>query len=389
MSTRTDPYDAVVVGARPAGAATAMLLARAGLRVLLVDRSRQGADALSTHALMRGGVLQLARWGLLDEVASCTPAVRRGTFHYGDRRVDVPIRPDAYVPALYSPRRTVLDPIVVDAARAAGADVRFGMTVTDVRRDGAGRVVGIAGRDGAGEPFEAPGGVVIGADGMMSTIARLVGAPARQTADHTSAMIYGYWDDLPVAGSDLYYRPGVTAGCFPTNGGQTCVFVGTTPRRFRSELRSGTAAAYRRLLAAAAPELGSARGLTPSRLRVFAGRKGYVRQPHGPGWALVGDAGYFKDPMTSHGITDAFRDAELVARAVVAAASGEMALDAALAEYEATRDALSADLFAVADALASFRWDIAEVQSLMLRLSVATQAEVAWLTDLDAMGAAA
>src|SRR5690242_8840124 len=134
MSTRTHPYDTVVVGARPAGAATAMLLARAGLRVLVVDRSRQGTDALSTHALVRGGVLQLARWGLLDEVAATTPAVTRSLFDYGDRRVEVPIRPDGMVSALYAPRRTVLDSIVVDAARAAGADFRFGVTVDGLER---------------------------------------------------------------------------------------------------------------------------------------------------------------------------------------------------------------------------------------------------------------
>jgi flavin-dependent dehydrogenase len=389
MSTRTDQYDAVVVGARPAGAATAMLLARAGLRVLVVDRSRPGADTLSTHALVRGGVLQLARWGLLDDVAACTPAAVRSTFHYGDRRVEVPIRPDMYVPALYSPRRTVLDPIVVDAARAAGAEIRFGVSVTDVRRDGSGRVVGITGRTDGTEPFTAAGAVVIGADGVTSTTARLVDAPVEQTADHTSSIVYGYWDDLPVDGYELYYRPGVAAGCFPTNDGQTCVFVATTPRRLRSELRSGTAEAYRRLLAEAAPDVATRAGRAPRRLRLFAGQRGFVRRAYGPGWALVGDAGYFKDPVTSHGITDALRDAELVAGAVVAAASGRVSLDAALAEYQATRDALSADLFAVTDAIASFRWDVDEVQSLLLRLSDANQAEVAWLMALDATSAAA
>lgn len=145
MTARTaSPYDVVVVGARPAGAATAMVLARAGLRVLVVDRSRYGADTLSTHALLRGGVLQLARWGLLNEViAAGTPPVQRSVFHYGEERIEVPIRPAAGVDALYAPRRTVLDPILVDAARDAGAEVRFGLTVTGLCRDGTGRVTGV------------------------------------------------------------------------------------------------------------------------------------------------------------------------------------------------------------------------------------------------------
>ena len=144
-------YHVVVVGARAAGAATAMLLARAGLDVLVVDRGRYGSDTLSTHALMRGGVLQLHRWGLLDRIVDAgTPPIRRTTFRYANDDVVVTIKPSLGVDALYAPRRTVLDPVLVDAAADAGADVRFGVTVTDVRRDAQGRVIGIAGRDDAG-----------------------------------------------------------------------------------------------------------------------------------------------------------------------------------------------------------------------------------------------
>ena len=86
-------YNAVVVGARCAGAATAMLLARQGLSVLLVDRDRPGADTLSTLALMRAGVLQLSRWGLLDRVrAAGTPAITSTSFIYGEETITVPIK---------------------------------------------------------------------------------------------------------------------------------------------------------------------------------------------------------------------------------------------------------------------------------------------------------
>jgi hypothetical protein len=163
MSTRNSPYDVVIAGARCAGAATAMLLARQGARVLLLDRSRYGADTLSTHALMRGGVLQLHRWGLLPHViAAGTPAVRLTTFHLPGAVSTVEIKPKHGVDGLYAPRRTVLDVILVDAARRAGADVRFGTSVTGLRRDRTGRVTGITGRAGAAR-LEVGADLVVGA----------------------------------------------------------------------------------------------------------------------------------------------------------------------------------------------------------------------------------
>jgi flavin-dependent dehydrogenase len=389
-TSTTQPHDVVVVGARAAGAATAMLLARAGLRVLMVDRSSYGADTVSTHALLRGGVVQLARWGLLDRVACAgTPAVRRTVFHYGDERIDVPIKPGPGFDALYAPRRTVLDPILVDAARAAGAEVRFGVTVTGLHRDDHGRVTGIIGRDEEGAPFSVGARITVGADGMGSTVARLTGAPMDRTGANAAAFVYGYWDGLGADGYQLHYRPGVTAGLFPTNGGQTCVFAGTTPRRFRSEAQTGMAAAYIRLLGEAAPEVLDAGAPAPRRFRIFTGRPGHLRRASGPGWALVGDAGYFKDPITAHGLTDALRDAELLARAVITAAAGETPEAIALTAYQATRDRLSQDLFTTTDTIASFAWDLDQIPGLLIELSEAMNDEVAWLTQLDAAGAAA
>lgn len=385
------PYDVVVVGARPAGAATAMILARAGLRVLVVDRSQYGADTLSTHALARAGVLQLARWGLLDQVAAAgTPPVRGCVFHYGEVRIDVPIKPGSGVDALYAPRRTVLDPILVSAAQDAGAEVRFGVTVAGLHRNGNGRVTGVVGRDERGAAFEIDGGVTVGADGLGSTVARFTGAPVERTAANAVAFIYGYWDGLPVHNYELFYRPGVIAGLFPTNGGQVCAFVGTSPRRFRLELRAGVTTAYTRLLGEAAPEVfvADAGAQAPKRLRVFAGRRpGYLRQATGPGWALVGDAGYFKDPATAHGITDALRDAELLGRAIITAARGEADEAAALAAYQATRDRLSERLFATTDAIASFTWDLDHIPLLLRQLSEAMSDEVTWLSELEPIGA--
>src|SRR5512132_143237 len=156
-------WDAVVVGARVAGASTALLLARAGLRVLVVDRARRGSDTLSTHALMRGGVLQLRRWGVLDRVvATGAPPVRRVTFHYGRETTPVSLKPYAGVEALYAPRRTVLDAVLADAAEDAGAQLRFGLAVTDLARDGAGRVVGVTLSDHGGATWTERTPLVVG-----------------------------------------------------------------------------------------------------------------------------------------------------------------------------------------------------------------------------------
>src|SRR6187549_1187877 len=194
-------YDVVVVGARCAGAATAMLLARAGHRVLVVDRGRYGTDTLSTHALMRGAVLQLYRWDILPAVieADTTP-VRQATFFYGDESVSVPIAPRDGVDALYAPRRYVLDRLLVDAAGAAGADVVFGVRLKELQRAGNGRVIGVVLGDEAGHAHRVASAVVVGADGMRSTVARLVDARTYRAGQHATATVYGHWSGLDVAG---------------------------------------------------------------------------------------------------------------------------------------------------------------------------------------------
>jgi 2-polyprenyl-6-methoxyphenol hydroxylase-like FAD-dependent oxidoreductase len=373
----TPEYDAPVVGARPAGAATALLLARAGLRVLVVDRCAPGTDTLSTHALMRTGVVQLRRWGLLSRLTDAgTPPVRRATFYVGPEQITIPIEPADGIDALYAPRRTVLDPIVAEAAAAAGADLRYGVTVTGVCHDSAGRVAGIVGRDTSGEAITARARITIGADGMGSRVAQWVGAPVERAGVAASGFAYGYWTGVPAEGYQWYFRPGAAAGAVPTNHGQTCVFVSTTRERFRAAMRDGPAIGFTRLLRVAAPELVDQIGRAPTAdpLRRFSGRVGHLRRAVGPGWALVGDAGYFKDPISAHGLTDALRDAELLARAIVAArADGEAGM---LAEYQATRDRLSAPLFGVTDTIASYSWDTRTVSSLLRQLSAAMAGEL-------------
>lgn len=378
MKRRSD-YDVIVVGARCGGAATAMLLARGGCKVLLVDRARAGSDTLSTHGLMRGGVLQLQRWGLLERIeAAGTPPVRKVVFDYPDERVPITIKPSLGVDALYAPRRTVLDPVIADGARQAGADTRFGVTVSDLLRDGL-AVTGVVGRDDT-ETVHARADLVIGADGIRSTVARLVDAPTTRVGTSDNAVIYGYWEGMQAAGYEWIYRPGFAAGVIPTNNAHTLVFAAIPPEHFQAAATGDLERAFRAALAEHAPELlqrvdGGAR---VERLRGFKGATGFMRRPWGPGWALVGDAGYYKDPITVHGITDALRDAELLARAILDGGNPTR-----LAGYESERDRVSRALFDVTDKIASRKWTMPEVKRLLRDMNDSMHDELEVLESLD------
>jgi flavin-dependent dehydrogenase len=371
-------YDVIVVGARCAGAATAMLLAREGCDVLLVDRARAGSDTLSTHGLMRGGVLQLHRWGLLERIeAAGTPPVRRVVFDYPDERVPITIKPSPGVDALYAPRRTVLDPVIADGAREAGAEVRFGVAVSDLLRDGS-AVTGVIGRNDTA-PFRASADLVVGADGIRSTVARLVDAPTTKVGSSDNAFIYGYWENVEAAGYEWFYRPGFATGVVPTNNDHTLIFTAIPPERFHAMASGDLEGGFRASLAEYAPELlqrvdGGAR---VERLRGFKGATGYIRRPWGPGWALVGDAAYYKDPITVHGITDALRDAELLARAILDGGNTH------LAGYESERDRVSHTLFDVTDKIASRDWTMPEVKTLLREMNASMADELKLLESLD------
>src|SRR4051794_25357289 len=277
-------YDVVVVGARAAGASSALLLARRGARVLVVDRARRGSDTLSTHALMRPAIVQLHRWGLLDDLfAAGTPAIARTTFHYGDEQVPITLRPVAGTSALAAPRRTVLDPLLLDAAQAAGADVLTGVRVTGLLRDDDGRVTGIETDDGR----RISAGTVVGADGVRSLVAEQVGAQQRPLGPHLASCVYGYVDRQVTAGYEWFYGRRMTSGLIPTNGDQTLVFVS---RPADGTLPGGWAELFGELASdwpAGAAMLSQAHQSV--RLRRFRGIESFARRPWGPGWALVGD----------------------------------------------------------------------------------------------------
>jgi len=343
-----------------------MLLARRGLRVLVVDPLRYGSDTLSTHALMRGAVLQLHRWGLLQTIRdSGAPPVRSTTFHYGGETIEVPIKPRDGVDALYAPRRTILDPVLVDSAREAGAEVVYGRSVVDLARDSAGRVRGahIAGADR--RPIDVSAELVIGADGLRSRIARIVEAPVVYSAPHAACSIYGYWPNIPLQGYHWFYEPGVSIGTIPTNDGATCVFALIPQARFMERRQEGIDTLFHEALAIVSPELRELGSSTEpcEPLRAFPGSPGFLRHVYGPGWLLVGDAAYFRDPITAHGISDALREAELISHAITG--DGERGL----AQYQARRDETVKGLLDVTDRIAAFEWTLEEVKEHHLELN--------------------
>ena len=378
--------DVVVIGARVAGAATALLLAREGLHVLVLDRSRRGADTLSTHALVRGGVALLNRWGLLDRlVAAGTPAIRQMRFYYGGASSTVSIRPAAGVDALYAPRRTLLNTVLIDAAVSAGAEVRFGVTVVDLCRDADGRVTGVLGRDRAGASLAVQAWLTVGADGARSAVARCVGARTHRIGAASGAVVYGYWSGLEAAGYEWFYRPRRTVGLIPTNDGEVCVFAGVPSQRFADEFGGDVRAGYLRQLdeVTCGADGRLAAAVAPSRVRSFPAGRATGDRTGARAGALVGNAGNFLDPLSTHGMIDALRDAHRLARAARAVRHGEP--DAtAFATCYARRDLISGPIFETVDQICAYRWDMPGIRRLLLELNSAMSDEVEAVLKPDA-----
>jgi 2-polyprenyl-6-methoxyphenol hydroxylase-like FAD-dependent oxidoreductase len=360
-------YDAIVVGARCAGAPTAMLLARLGHRVLVVDRATFPSDTVSTHVLHPSAVAALQRWGVLDEVlATGCPAVPTYSFDFGAVTIAGTPRSPEGLPA-YAPRRTLLDKILVDAARDAGAEVREGFTVDEVlMEDGA--VVGIRGRDADGRVVVERAPVVIGADGHRSRVARAVDATVYEAKPALQFAAYTYWRDLPVDGFEIFVRPSRGWAAVATNDELTLLVVGW-PTAEEAAYKADIEGNYLRTLGLV-PEFAARVGGASRADRFHTGAvPNEFRTPYGPGWLLLGDAGYVKDPITAQGIPDAFADAERAAAALHEVFSGRAGFGEALARAHAARDAHAGPIFELTTQLATLEPPPPEMQQLLGAIS--------------------
>lgn len=314
-----------------------MLLARKGYRVLVVDRATFPSDTVSTHIVQPLAARALARWGVLDRlVATGCPPIDTFTFDFGPFTIaGSPGTKD--FPVAYCPRRTVLDKLLVDSSDEAGAEIREGFTVDRVLTEG-GRVIGIEGRSKNGTTVTERASVVIGADGRHSLVADAVLPEQYNEKPPLLAGYYSYWSGVPMNGRfEIYIRENRGFAAAPTHNGLTLVIAGWPYSEFDANKKDIEGNLSKTI--ALAPEFAE-RMQGGRREERFAGAAvpNFFRKPYGPGWALVGDAAYNKDPITAQGINDAFRDSELCVTALDEAFRGVRPFEQAMAEYQRVRD---------------------------------------------------
>lgn len=332
-------YDVIVVGARCAGAATAMLLARDGHRVLMLDKDARDVEMKhSTHYVQAPGVAKLRKWGLLPALEAACPDFNIYDFDLGTVRITgTPPTVDGDSRA-FCPRRLVLDPILVAAAEHAGVEYRPSTPVVDlVWRDE--RVAGVVALAPSGAREAIAARIVIGADGPSSTIAKRVAAAHYHEAPAQQVTAWGYWAGISSDRLAFTSRPGLGLYTGPTQ--RDCTMVGVnwampTYKSLSGETRDNYHATLAALDPALAERLRTAELTEPLRL---GSTRNFLRVPHGPGWVLVGDAGHKKDPCTGQGISDAFIDADECSAVVAGALRGEVDIDAGLRDWHAARDA--------------------------------------------------
>ena len=336
-------HDVIIVGARCAGSSLAMLLARHGVRVLLVDRASFPSDIPHGHFIHRHGPRRLRDWGLLDRITEHTPAITSMILDAGDFPLLARNLVEDGLAWGYGPRRVTLDAILMEAAAVCGAEVRPAFNVFEYIIEN-GTVVGIHGRTQTGGTVLERAPLVIGADGRNSGLARAVNAPVYNQVPPLLCYYFSYWSGVATEPFELYVRNAArrVIFSFQTEHDLFAVFVGAPMEEFDSFRRDVEPAFMRSL------------DLTPDfAARLRAGRReerfygcsdlpNFYRKPYGSGWALVGDAGVHKDPFLALGIADAFRDAEFLADAIREGLGGTRSLTETLADFERRRNDASA-----------------------------------------------
>src|SRR5215469_11415047 len=363
-------YDAIIVGARCAGSPTAMLLARKGYKVLLLDRGTFPSDMpFSNHYVHQTGSARLKRWGLLDKLAATgCPPITTNHWNYGAFTLTgSPPPADGGVTEAFAPRRKALDPVLVNAAVAAGAELREGFSAQEVLWEND-RVVGIRGRQKSGNIVSEKARITIGADGMFSLVAKAVKAPEYNNKPPLEGSWYSYWSGVRMKGWHLWLRPQRVIFAYNTNDNLALIGVAFAAKDL-PEVRTDVERHHQQTIREIAPDLAEQMQSGRHEGKFVGGAiPGYVRKPYGPGWALVGDAGYQKDPCTASGITDAFGSAEWLAEAIDAGFSGRQPLEAALADYERKRNESELPYYEMTSQLATLQPPPPEIQQLLAAL---------------------
>jgi flavin-dependent dehydrogenase len=350
---RSRMYDVIVVGGRCAGASTAMLLAKQGLEVLLVERGRFPSDVISTHVVQHSGLACLKRWGLLEAVESTgCPPLPTLTLEFGEFEVTGMAPATDGIVSAYAPRRFILDTILSEAAERSGAEVRQGFNVERLLFDN-GRVTGVEG-ECEGVPVAEQARVVIGADGVNSKVAELVGSRSYHEVPSLLSFYYSYWSGVEASGLTVYMRPRRGIAVIPTNDGLVCIGVAWPVSEF-SEFRRDLEGNFLATLDLV-PELAERvrEGRREERLVGTRRQPNFFRIPYGEGWALVGDAGYNRDAITAQGIGDAFRSAEMLSQSIAATLSGEKGWGEVLEGYQRQRDQAFRPIYDLTCQMANF-----------------------------------
>jgi 2-polyprenyl-6-methoxyphenol hydroxylase-like FAD-dependent oxidoreductase len=309
-------------------------------------------------------VAALQRWGLFEVVARTgCPPIESYTFDFGPVVISGRPRPIDGNATAIAPRRTVLDQILVDAAARAGAEVREGFTVDEVLfEDDA--VIGIRGHADGGPEVVERARVVVGADGHNSRVARAVSAERYHEKPVLENAFYTFWRDLPIDAFTTVIRGDRAFAAIPTNDDLTLLLVGC-PFDQAGEFRRDVEANYFEGVKREPEWADRLTRATRQERFVGGGVPNFFRKPYGPGWVLVGDAGYTKDPVTAQGIANAFVDAERVAAALDETWAGEASFDDAMARYQGDRDAATLPMYEFTTQLATLAPPPPEMQELL------------------------